>query len=122
MQTSITRRVLEYWERIQETYKDPGTGILAPAAVAIGRATTALKSRYRRGNRFSSPLAHPLGQKLRKSFSEIGASGPPGSSTALLRTMRRKTQFKAPLCGYNLCAKIAAPDYRGYSTWTCQTL
>jgi hypothetical protein len=28
MQTSITRRVLEYWERIQETYRDPGTGIL----------------------------------------------------------------------------------------------
>ena len=28
MQTSITRRVLEYWERIQETYKDPA-GILA---------------------------------------------------------------------------------------------
>jgi hypothetical protein len=29
MQTSITRRVLEYWERIQETYTDPATGILA---------------------------------------------------------------------------------------------
>ena len=29
MQTSTTRRVLEYWERIQETYKDPDTGILA---------------------------------------------------------------------------------------------
>ena len=28
-QTSITRRVLEYWERIPETYIDPGTGILA---------------------------------------------------------------------------------------------
>ena len=28
MQTSITRRVLEYWERIQETYRDTGTGIL----------------------------------------------------------------------------------------------
>ena len=28
MQTSTTRRVLEYWERIQETYKDPDTGIL----------------------------------------------------------------------------------------------
>ena len=27
-QTSITRRVLEYWERIQETYRDTGTGIL----------------------------------------------------------------------------------------------
>ena len=29
MQTSITRRVLEYWERIQETYTDPDTGIRA---------------------------------------------------------------------------------------------
>jgi hypothetical protein len=28
-QTSITLRVLEYWERIPETYTDPGTGILA---------------------------------------------------------------------------------------------
>ena len=27
-QTSTTRRVLEYWERIQETYTDPATGIL----------------------------------------------------------------------------------------------
>lgn len=27
-QTSTTRRVIEYWERIQETYRDPGTGIL----------------------------------------------------------------------------------------------
>jgi hypothetical protein len=27
-QTSTIRRVLEYWERIQETYTDPGTGIL----------------------------------------------------------------------------------------------
>ena len=26
--TSTTRRVLEYWERIQETYTDPATGIL----------------------------------------------------------------------------------------------
>jgi hypothetical protein len=26
--TSTTRRVLEYWERIPETYTDPGTGIL----------------------------------------------------------------------------------------------
>jgi len=26
--TSTTRRVLEYWERIQETYTDPDTGIL----------------------------------------------------------------------------------------------
>jgi hypothetical protein len=28
-QTSTTRRVLEYWERIPETYTDAGTGILA---------------------------------------------------------------------------------------------
>jgi len=34
MQTSITRRVLEYWERIQETYKDPDTGILAIRGLA----------------------------------------------------------------------------------------
>jgi hypothetical protein len=27
--TSTTRRVLEYWERIPETYTDPATGIRA---------------------------------------------------------------------------------------------
>jgi hypothetical protein len=66
-------------------------------------------------------LAQPFRQKF-QIFQWDWRIWPAQQFHGLVIKNERKIRFEAPLCGYDLCAMIAAPDYRGYSTWTCQTL